>query len=202
MYGTVYGTSQAYVCYPFHSNCTCTCTNAQGWKTLSEEDGRNKRIAFLPSTNYVTSRHVTSRAINETYDFGQFYYSTRHAKKNMIFLTTNSKPLYIYVYESQQQKAHTHTNTNTKYAGRTIPFLFQNYIIHHAFTLILYYFSFIHSIILPSIISTPQTHTKQYLYRNWERRGRAGLNIDSFLIRKLRLQLLLIIKKHIIENYT
>merc|ERR1712161_126875 len=35
-------------------------------------------------------------------------YSTRHAKKNMIFLTTNSKPLYIYVYESQQQKAHTH----------------------------------------------------------------------------------------------
>jgi len=183
MYGTVYGTSQAYVCCPFHSNCTCTCTNAQGWKTLSEEDGRNKRIAFLPSTNYVTSRHVTSRAINETYDFGQFYYSTRHAKKNMIFLTTNSKPLYIYVYESQQQKSththkHTHTHTHKhqhQICGKNNPIslskLYNTPCIH---TLILYYFSFIliylsrdinsfilicHPSIHPSIISTPtNTH--------------------------------------------
>merc|ERR1719148_313177 len=69
------------------------------------EEIRGSRF-FLPPTS---SRRVTSRAINETCDFGQFYYSTRHAKKNMIFLTTNSKPLYIYVYESQQQKStHTH----------------------------------------------------------------------------------------------
>jgi len=98
------------------------------------EEIRGSRF-FLPPT---TSRHVTSRAINETYDCGQFYYSTRHAKKNMIFIITNSKPLYNICIRVTTKKAHIHsntnTNTNTKYAGRTIPFLFRNYIIHHAFT--------------------------------------------------------------------
>jgi len=113
---------------PFHSNftCTCTCTNAHR-KTLSEEDGRNKRIEL---SSFHQLRHVTSRAINETHDFGQFYYSTRHAKKKTWYSSPPIQNHCTYMYTSHNNN-NNNTHTHHICGKNKIPFLFRKYIIIH-----------------------------------------------------------------------